>query len=250
MNAVSLKIDFRVVSGLLLIVIVIMLGFWQPWAKANERTITITGEATIKAEPDEFIFYPTYQKTAATSAEALSAVSAFGNSVVDKLKELGVQEKSIVVNSSANEKYDIMMSRPEPAPTGDNGYTAYYSLSVTVNDKALAQKILDYIVTTSPLNGVSPQSAFATETRKNLESQARTAALKDARTKAEQTASGLEAKVGSVVSVSEPQWGGPVPVTLESRSSGVDASTTLTAPKLLTGQQDVTYAVQVVFRLR
>ncbi|QQG49706.1 MAG: SIMPL domain-containing protein [Candidatus Berkelbacteria bacterium] len=250
MNEVTLRFDFRIITILLLVVIGVMLALWQPWAEADKRTVTVSGEATVKAEPDEFIFYPSYQKTGKDSAEAISAVSAFGNAVVDKLKELGVEDKEIVVNSSANKDYEVMLGRPDPAPTGDGTYTAYYSLTITLNDKTLAQKVLDYIVTTSPLSGVSPQSTFATQTRKDLESRARAAALKDARTKAEQTANELEASIRQVVSVSEPQWGGVVPMALDSRAMATDPAETLSAPKLLVGEQDVTYAVQVVFRLR
>lgn len=243
MNATTITINFRLVSLLLLIVIGVMLMIWRPWGTLNSRTVTVSGEATVKAAPDEFTFTLQYVEEAKTSSAAIDAVSKRGNAIVARLKEIGVPEASMKTSVSTDEGYPLY-----GRTAGTVG--ALYYLNMTVGSQELAQKVLDYIVTTSPVYGVSPQSTFAKETRTKLESQARAKALADARTKGQQTAEELGGKLGRVVSVSEPQWGGPVALTAEGKVVSSDQTEPLTAPKLLVGEQDVTYMVQVVFRLR
>lgn len=252
MNETTIRINFKIVSAVLLLIIVGMFGLWRPWQATGTQTISMTGEASVKAAPDEFFFYPTYQKEGETSTEAISAVAKVGNDVVTKLTELGVQEKAIKTSTNSSPNYSKpLLGIPErDGNSTPDGYLATYSLTVTLNDKKLAQEVLDYLVTTSPLYGVSPQSTFSIETRKRLETEARSKAVIDARAKARQTADELEVKVGRVVSVSEPSWGGAIPITTQGREMTADTSAPTTAPVLLTGEETVTYSVTVVFRLR
>lgn len=252
MNETTIRLNFRVISAVLLIIIIAMFVWWRPWQSVGAQTISMTGEASVKAAPDEFVFYPTYQKEGTTSTEAISAVSKVGNDVVAKLKELGVEEKAIKTSTNSQPDYaKPYIGIPERETTDPAGYLATYSLTVTLQDKDVAQKALDYLVTTSPLYGVSPQSTFSAETRKKLEAEARSQAVADAETKAKQTADELEVSVGRVVSVSEPSWGGAIPISApQGREIALDASAPTTSPVLLTGEETVTYSVTVVFRLR
>lgn len=244
MTAVNLRLDFRLLSLLLLIIIIVMAALWRPWESVEERTIAIQGEATIEATPDEFIFSPVYEKKSSDSTTAISEVSKVGNSVVAKLKGLGIPESSITTNVTTQKGYKPLTGEETEA------VTAQYSLTITVNDKDLAQKILDYLVTTGPLYGVSPQSLFTKETRKKLEDDARGKALSNARAKADQTARELEVKVGKLISVSEPQWGGPISLEEKGVAPSRDTATSSTPPVLLTGEQEVTYTVSVTFQIR
>lgn len=245
MNQANIRVDFRIVSLALVAIIGIMLGFWRPWENGIRQTVTISGQATIKAEPDEFTFSPVYQRSAATSTAAISEVSAAGNKVVVRLEELGVEERLITTSVTTSQGYEPATGRPI------SGYSAQYTVRAITYDKKVAQKVLEYIVTTSPLYGVSPQSTFRSETQKVLENKARAKAVADAKAKAESTAAGLDLKLGRVASISEAQWDGPVPV-LGSKGVAEDntSSSTVTSPTLLTGEQDVTYTVTVVFGLK
>jgi hypothetical protein len=242
MNKNILQIDFRLVSIVLLLIIIGMFLVWRPWTGLEGRTISVQGEATIKAAPDEFVFYPAYEVTAKDSATAISEVSKIGNEVVTKLKNLGVKESDIKTDVTNAKEY-------EPAfGTETDEVTAQYSITITVADSDLAKKILTYIATTGPIYSVTPQSNFSRELRKKLETQARGKALADAKTKASQTAKELEVRIGRVISVSEPSWGGPVIFDGRGGAEG-DTSISTPAPVFLTGEQELSYAVSVVFRL-
>ena len=62
-SKVSLSLDLRLICIALLLVIVAMLAIWRPWSSGPtdaSRTITVTGDSTLKAAPDEYVFSPQY----------------------------------------------------------------------------------------------------------------------------------------------------------------------------------------------
>lgn len=250
----TLKLDLRFLVGVLALVILGMLFVWQPWDGTGSRTVVVSGEATVTGVPDEFTFYPSYQVTATTSAKAISGVSVKGNAVAAKLMKLGVAESKIKTDvSTSNDDGRIIpmsdSSEPDSSIPGSSTITATFAVTATVNDSKLAQKVSDYLTTTSPLYGVSPQSGFTTETRKKLETEARGKALADAKDRADQTVTTLGAKLGKVIEVSEPNWGGPIMMEGDT-SSMSKGSVAPTTPRLLFGEQEVTYSVSVTYRLK
>lgn len=238
------NIDFRSLSLLLIAAIAILLFIWKPWAaELSDRVITVTGEATVKAEPDEYGFSPNYQFANKNKDEALAAITKKSDEVLAKLKELGVPDSKIKTNSSG---YDYMMY-----PTRDDGETTYtLNISVTVDNKDLAQKVQDYLLTTTPTGQVTPTYAFSDEKRKTLESEARDKATKEARTKADQSAKNLGFKVVKVKSVEDGSgFGGVVPLGLESGGVAVpeDQASKL---NIQPGENELYYSVTVVYYVR
>lgn len=194
----SLKLDYRILTLLLVAVIAGMLFIWKPWQdtiSAGSRTIRVSGEATLTATPDEFLFYPTYQFKNEDKQIALDELAKKSDEIVAKLKELGVADNKIKTNSNG---YDLpAYGEDESAPT----YSL--SLTVTVGKSELAQKVQDYLVTTTPTGSVSPQANFSDKKRKELESKARDEATKEAKAKADQSAKNLGFSLGSVKSVED-----------------------------------------------
>lgn len=237
----SFSIDLRKVVWLLLAVIAGMLMMWRPWegAGASDRTIDITGEARVTAVPDEFAFYPSYNFNNTDPQAALDAVTKKSEEVVAKLKELGVPESKIKVNSSG---YDNK-AYPERAEGEARIYNL--SLTITVGDKALAQKVQDYLITTNPTGAITPQPSFSEAKRKELEDEARDAATQDARRKADQMAKNLGFRLGKVKAVSiQPDY--------RILPLGVEASDAVATKslQLLPGENDLTYTVTVTYYIR
>jgi uncharacterized protein len=245
-QTVSIRLDFRLVSAVLLAVVLGMLILWRPWddPRSKDRTIEVTGTSKISAVPDEFVFTPSYQFKNSDKAAALAEVTKKSDEIVKKLKELGVADSKIKTNSSG---YDY----PIYYFDGDSKSTPTYTLSltVTVTDKDLAQKVQDYLVTTSPLGAVSPQPNFSDAKRKELENKARDEATKEARQKAEQSAKNLGFGVGQVKQVTDGVgFGGIVYPARGMATDMVDSS----AEKLSIqpGENDLSYTVTVVYYVR
>src|SRR5688500_13536186 len=101
-NQLRFALDLRLVTVLLLLIIIAMLIIWKPWsgdANVDDRTITVRGETTLTAKPDEFVFSPRYEFKGTDKNAALAELSEKSDEVVNKLKELGVPESKIKTDS-------------------------------------------------------------------------------------------------------------------------------------------------------
>jgi uncharacterized protein YggE len=241
----SVRLDYRVIIGALVVIILGMLAFWRPWeAKygSNARTIEVTGKATLTAAPDLFVFYPTYEFPNADKQAALAALTKKSNEVVSKLKALGVADSKIKTNADSYDYPGPMY----PDKTGASTFTL--RLTVTVNDKNLAQKVQDYLNTTSASGAITAQASFSNKKQTELEGQARDQATKDARSKAEQSANNLGFKLGSVKTVTDgPGFGvGVYSTTVD----GSAAPTSIEQMPLQPGENELNYTVTVTYFLR
>lgn len=231
--------DLRIVLVLLLLVIAVMLWLWKPWQEevgANTRTITVTGEATITATPDEYIFNPSYQFKNSDKAAALKELTSKSTEIVNKLKELGVADNKIKTNSGGSD----FAYYPE------NSSTPIYTLTITVtlDKKELTQKIQDYLITTSPLGTVSPLAGFSESKQKELESQARDKATTEARSKADQSAKNLGFKIGKVKSVED---GAGFGISYLEKTAIARDSISEQSLAVQPGEEPITYSVTVTY---
>lgn len=99
----NLNVDLRIVVVVLLLVIAGIVMLWKPWdaaPAADARTVSVSGEATITAAPDQYVFTPSYQFKNADKAAALKELTAKSDEVVAKLKGLGVASAKIKTDSN------------------------------------------------------------------------------------------------------------------------------------------------------
>jgi uncharacterized protein YggE len=178
-QTLSLKINLKIVCLLLLTIIATMLFVWKPWdTSANgARKITIVGEAEIEAVPDEFVFYPTFNRTGTDQQKLKEELNTFGQKLQVDLKGLGVKEEDITLDSSSYDLY--YYEKPDSEEK-----TVTLATTVKVSDKELAQKVQDYLAQTDAQGQLTAQSQFSEKKRKDLETEARDKAIEDARTKA------------------------------------------------------------------
>jgi len=243
----SLAIDGRVIIFLLLAVIASMLVVWRPWSSpaVEGQSITVSGESTVTAEPDEFVFAPTYQFTNANKDTALAELVKKSDDIVAELKKLGVQDSQIKTNSTGNKVYPYTRNS-----TGSTTYT--FQPTLTLTSKDLAQKVQDYLVSTSPMGSVSPQANFSDAKRKELESKARDEATKEARGKADQSAKNLGFKLGKVKSVTDGAGFGEIYPTMSDGASSLELSAPDTKRQLAVqpGENKLNYSVTVIYYVK
>lgn len=246
-NRITLSLDPRLIIALLLLVIIGMLAAWRPWSTttptgADARTVKVTGEATIKAEPDEFVFYPTYTLKAADRDKALQAMTAKSDDVIAGLKKLGITDKQIKTNADS---YDRDYYKPMGPDSTEPSYTV--QLTITAGSRDLAQKVQDYLSGTQPTGTISPSANFSTAKRKELESKARDEATKDARAKADQSARNLGFEVGKVKTVSDGSgFGDPMPL-MGRGSATMDAAMPEKRLAVQPGENELSYSVTVEY---
>lgn len=231
----------------LLVAIFGLLLWSQPWDSSNNsnaetRTITVSGEATIEAEPDEFAFNPYFEQEGTDRDVLKESLSTQANEVVDKLKELGVQESDIKLDVSSYDNWYW--------DEGEEGTLSAY-ITVTVKAGDLVQEVQDYLYSTDAKGQISPRASFSNDTRKQLDAQAVEQASNDAKAKAEAQAALFDAKLGDVVSVnqgSDSIFGYPEPyAAIESLDS---AASLRSSVPVLPGEQEYRQTVTVVYELQ
>ncbi len=250
-SSFKLSLDYRIIIFVLLAVIAGMLSIWKPWNifgdnGKGERTIRVSGEATVKSEPDEYVFYPNYEFKNTDKAVALKELGSKSEEIVAKLKSLGVEDSKIKTNTNAND-YPIYGYPDEIQPENPKRATYSLSLTITVASRELSQKVQDYLVTTAPSGSISPNPTFSESKRKQLDSEARDKATKEARAKADQSAKNLGFKVGAVKSVEDQGGFGEVyPLSKDSVMSSEPSSRLTVQP----GENELHYSVTVTYFVR
>jgi len=233
-----------VLLGLYLITVGIMLYLWQPWSTspADARKITVTGESTIQSEPDEFQFNPTYNITSDTRDGAIQKAADKSTTVVAELKKIGVEDKDIKINGYSQDWY---------YDENDKNHTSV-NITITVSDKDQAQKVQDYLLTTEPEGQITPWPTFSDSKSKELETQARTEAVADAKLKAQASADELGIRVGKVLSVSEGSGFGDYPIAYmqDEMMVGTDSAKASRSIPIQPGEDEYRYNVTVVFELK
>ena len=252
----SLSLDLRWVVAVLLMIIAGILLWWQPWTDAtSDRTISVTGQATVSAEPDEYVFNPSYSFENDDRQAALDQLTDRSEQLVAELKKLGVDDSQIKTNTDS---YDFGYrgsaepgSNSSSSPDSDLDQSNYtLRLTVTVADKDQAQEVQDYLLTTEPSGSISPYATFSDQKRTQLEAKARDQATKDARKKAEQSADNLGFKVGGVKTISDGTNFGVFPLDSQAEPDIAAVAPESNQLSLQPGQNDITYSVTVVFYVR
>jgi uncharacterized protein YggE len=245
----SIPLDARTVIIFLLLVIVGMIIAWKPWHKPpqnTDRTVQVTGQSTIKADPDEFVFSPSYDFKNANKQAALDALAKKSDDIVSQLKKLGVADNQIKTNADG-------YARGIYFPSTDSGQSTYtLSVNITVDSKDLAQKVQDYLATTAPNGAVTPFSSFSKTKQAQLQSQARDAAEIDARDKAAKSAKNLGFKLGAVKAISETNGFGVIEPLLEkgANSSDIAQPSAGSGISVQPGQNDINYQISVTYYIK
>lgn len=241
---ITFSFDPRLIIVALLVVIAAMLFIWKPWSddpRATDRTVEVSGQATVTATPDEFIFYPSYEFTNTSQEAALAELTKKSDEIVTKLKALGVEDSKIKTNAS-----DYGRGVYYPEVVGDK--TTYtLQLTITTSNKDLTQKVQDYLVSTTPQGEVTPEANFSKTKREMLESQARDQATKNARAKAEQSAKNLGYKIGKVKSVSDNGGFGDI---MPLRGALESSDVSVPQLKVQPGENELSYSVTVVYYIK
>jgi uncharacterized protein YggE len=252
-SKLSISISWWMICVLLLATNAATLLLWRPWYKAaaSTRKISVSGQATLKAVPDEYQLSPSFEFANADRAAATNELTKLSSDITAKLKALGVTEDQIATNTNAYDKYDYT----QPAQPGGTN-TLQLSYTITVGKKDLAQSVQDYMLTLKPKGQLSPQATFSQAKQKELEAQAREKSIDDAKQKALKTASQLGAKLGRVVTVSDGTSGGGCGYSGLCMGANLDAKTSI-APASASGsvavqpgQNEYNYTVSVEYEIK
>lgn len=204
-----------------------------------EHTLSVTGSGKVTVVPDLATVELGVAIERSTAKAARQAAAAAMTRVVDAIRKLGIDDKDIATaNVSLGPVYDY----PTNSSRQIRGYQLQNTVTVTVRNLDQLGDVIDDGVTAGAtrVDGIS----FDVADRAAAEAQAREAAVKDAKAKADTLATGLGVRITGVASVSEqvstPVWYGRNVATVGAVAE--DAST-----PVMPGSTDVTISVAVSF---
>jgi len=209
-------------------------------ANPADTGITVTGTGKVTGTPDTLRISLTVSATSPDVDSALRGANKSAKAVQDALLAKGVATKDLQTSNVSIQPNYTQKGQPD-------GYVVTESLTAAVRDLARAGATISAAVAAGGdavrIDGVS----FALEDTSGLISGARTGAVDDARTKAEQYAKAAGKSLGDVQSISEVVTS-PTPQYYDSRGLAYAAQASSPVP-LQTGSQDVTVQVTVVYAL-
>jgi len=169
----------------------------------SDHTVTVSGSAIVTSKPDEAVISLGVQTQAQTATDALRQNAAKMSDVIAAITGLGIDQSDISTDS-------VNLS---PQTNNDGtlviGYVAQNSVSVTVHDLSKAGPVIDAANSAGAnvVNGIS----FQVSEQNPALTAALTAAVQDAKSRADAMAAGAGATVGDVVSISDQTSSQPIP---------------------------------------
>ena len=204
-------------------------------ARAAERSITVTGEATTSVAPDNANIRLGVTSQGKNAREASEANARQMTSVLAAIKESSVADRDVQTSRlSLQPQYE----QGKAGPARLLGFQVTNQVSIRIREIEKFPGILDRAIAAgaNEMSGIE----FVVSEQSKLLDQARDDAVADARRKAELYAKAAGVKLGPVSSISEEGSSPPRPVVQAMRASAVPV-----AP----GEQLLRAAISVTFEL-
>jgi uncharacterized protein YggE len=203
-------------------------------------TISVSGVGRVKAEPDIANVTIGVTKQGEDAGEAAEKAAKSMESVIAALLDLGIAERDIQTTSlNLSPSYDW-----DDNPPNIVGWEASNMVNVTVRDIESVGEVVDAATAAGATNmdGIS----FRVEDPTDAEAAARTAAVADARTKADQLAEAAGVTIVGVQSISESGGQAPEPVFYARAEAAFD---TAASTPVLPGEVELSINVFMVYEI-
>ncbi|MFA5188059.1 MAG: SIMPL domain-containing protein [Patescibacteria group bacterium] len=242
-----------VLLSLFIVVLGIAIGLWA-WNMSKQhyyigknpdiqRTISIMGEGKVTAIPDIALVSLGLSTQKAKVADAQTENSRTINSLIDKLKALGIANEDIqTTDYSIYPNYDYSNGKQTLT-----GYTVSQNVQVKIRQ---TDKVDDVLKTAGDLNlNQIGGLTFTIDNPEKYRQDARILALENAKLKADALAQVMGVKLGKVISFSESGSGVPTPYPIYAKSDSVGIGGGAAAPTVSAGSQDIIIDATISYEL-
>ncbi len=164
---------------------------------SNSRTVSVTGEGTVKVIPDEVVIKSRIEHEGDDAVAVKKQNDAIVDQIIKYLKSQGISEKDIQTD------YMNLDKRYKNYDEGTFFYASNQAISITLHDLKNYEVIMKGLLENglNRIDGVQ----FKSSEREKYEAEARKEAVLDAKKKADELLSPLGLRVGKPVSISENQ---------------------------------------------
>jgi len=182
---------------IILVMFLLLIPFFCFAADGQARSITVTGESTVKVAPDNVVINLTVESVNLDLKAARSENNAKVKSILDLCKKENIASDDVKTSQiSVSPRYKYEGQRNVYV-----GMAVQQSLGITLKDILRYNSFLDKLLSlkTRYVNNV----AFKTSELKKYRDQARSLALDAAKDKAQKLAAGLSQKIGKPLMIQE-----------------------------------------------
>jgi len=208
-------------------------------AQMQQHVITMSGHGEAQGQPDTATLSAGVSVDAPTAAAALSTNNKRMEAVIAAIRRLGVPDKDI---RTSNFSVSLQYANSNNEPPRVTGYQAGNQVEVRLEDVNKLGIVLDGLVTAgaNQMHGVS----FLIRNDTDLLSRARTAAVAEARAKAQTFATAAGVTLGPILSIIENGNSGPRPVFFAAAKA-----TTASVPVAL-GEETISADVTITWEIK
>ncbi|VVB73803.1 Uncharacterised protein [uncultured archaeon] len=241
--------DYTLIAVVLILAAAVLLAItYMVPRPGGERTISVTGTASMTVQPDEAVVYVQAVTRSNDSAEEAKSLNAeVSDAVLTSLLKAGVDRGDIETQGfSVYPEYDYLQDRGQVL----KGYVATNSMKVTAKDFDDVGKIVDVSVDSGALISYINYELSAAKTNE-YKALVLADASKDARNKAEAIVAGLGKSLGDLVSVSASNYNYMPYAVYDERATGSAPSADVKqiATDLPPANVDVSATVQVTYQV-
>ncbi len=220
----------------------------QPDTPASDRTVRVSGEATVTAAPDQATVRFGIVSKAETAEAARQQNAQAAKSALNAVRKLGIPEEKMRMMSlrlQPRREYNPQTKRHE-----EKGYEATRQVVAELNELEQLPRLVARVVQqgANRLDGISYELSDRAATR----NEALRRAAQNARDKARLLATSLDAALGPVQQITEEDFGfdKPQPRVQMAYAKSADAEAAPEPDAYAAGEIEVTARVQVIFELR
>lgn len=233
--------------ALLLGVFLVLPSHAQQNSSPTERTVRVTGEATVKAAPDHATVRFGIVSKAKTAEAARKQNAEAAKNAMNAVRDLGVAEEKMRMESlrlQPQREYNPQTKRHE-----EKGYEATRQVVVELNDLEQLPTLVTRVVQqgANRMEGVD----YGLTDQSSVRDEALSKAAVTARDKAQLLATSLDGSLGSVQQITEEQFrfNEPRPSFQMRSAKAADVEAAPEPDAFAAGEVEVTARVQVVFEL-
>lgn len=205
-------------------------------------TVTVRGEAVLRAEPDEALVWITLTALEDEPGQALEDVARRGERFAAMLDDLGVARRDrSTTGVTVSEEFDHTASGRRSL-----GHRAVASTSVRATEPGLISQLITKATTEFQARIDGPRWQIAAANPIRLDAAHEAAA--DGQRRAEAFAAGVGAKLGRLIRLSEPAADLPAP-RVHTAGIRLASATGASAMPIEPGEHEITAAIDITFAL-
>ena len=211
------------------------------YASPSTRTLTVTGTGEAAAAPDMAVFSIGVETEGPSAAVALRNNSTKMRAAIDKLKELGIEERDIQTSGlRVNPRYDYDSASERPRLIG---FVAANTVTAKLRDLDNAGAVLDEAVQVgaNTINNLS----FTFSDPQPLHDEARNAAVAQAQAQAELMSSAAGVRLGPILTIQDGFVSSPKSFGMARMEAAFDQSVPIAS-----GESVVTASVTIIYEIQ